>query len=562
MKTFSSIKRELRTRYRSRGSKSRAQTRLGSKGASEILNDSSAIQLAYVPYAPEAQEQGDAPASENASDSGSHTGSPLDDQNESLFQQTMISQSVADKDCNASASSSTKEAAPTDECIREDSGTIIEHEVQGKPGLEIDEHAEPLSIEETQAVRQKQYVSFRYEAPEDYTSGPARMVVATDGIKEDCVALLMTPELSATIQEAILRERDYARAKTAVMSERRSLSTLDSKIGREIASCRSRLAILDKNGEAESEESQKLQRQKSNLELMRKDVQARRERMRNNIEIHQAHQLLAFQADVNVHLEEAFVAARLLAPEDEEPEPQIEELDITQEYQHFCEKLAPMNDDPFDCSVFDHNSDHLKAEPLSQEEQARQVVVNDIWRVKDALDSARREFDNREAQRDREYQENIAAADNGGATTNESPEAFDVRWVMQNRNLTRNLIDAEAAYAAKKREVLEAGMPLPFTDAGTALEDTMDVMVEGQGYDVSEEQETMVPISPPGVRRWLSKLPEDAEAEVAGDEARGDADEWEAEEVGISDSVSVVAEGKERARIDRWRQACAEARED
>lgn len=565
MKTFDHIKRELRTLYRPKGlTKTRAKATGISKGATEQLNEGSDIQLRHMSSLPDAKEVEEREDTSSYKAPGSTqiiSQSPLEE-DESLTQEMDIEPGVRTTSFETSNRQATDEAGPEDEVSRELPSNTNTDSYQQQVDLEAAQNVQPLSWEEAQAIREGEYMVFYYEEPSDYTEGPARMIYTADGVKQDCVALLMTLELSAKIQKAILRQRDFARAKTAGMIERRSLLRLDSKIGREISSCMTRLAILEKAGKAESEAYQKLEQQKSNLELMRKDIHDRRERIRNNIEVDRAEKLLAIQADVNAHLEEAFIAARLLAPAEEEPEPPFEELDVAQEYQAFCEQLAAMNEEPFEYSVFDHNSDHMKAEPLSEEQQARQAVINDFWRVKDALDLAHREFDNREAQRDREYQENITAADNGGATTDESPEAFDVRWVMQNRNLTRNLIDAEAAYAAKKREVLEAGIPLPFTDAGTAFEDTMDVMVEGVGSDVPEEQETVVPNSPPGVRRWLSKLPEDAEAEVAGDEANGDADEWDAEEVGISDSVSVVAEGKERARIDRWRQACAEARED
>lgn len=60
----------------------------------------------------------------------------------------------------------------------------------------------------------------------------------------------------------------------------------------------------------------------------------------------------------------------------------------------------------------------------------------------------------------------------------------------------------------------------------------------------------------PTVRKWLSKVPEGGETGSVGDYAQLEADEWDAEEVGISDSVSLVAEGRQRSRIDRWQDAC------
>ena len=97
---------------------------------------------------------------------------------------------------------------------------------------------------------------------------------------------------------------------------------------------------------------------------------------------------------------------------------------------------------------------------------------------------------------------------------------------------------------------------MPFEDNETVCEAIDED--EGHGYTISKEQELVASVPSPTVRRWLDKVPEGVEvgSPSFGDGGRSESDEWEAEEVGISDSVSLVAEGRERARIDRWRQAC------
>jgi hypothetical protein len=190
----------------------------------------------------------------------------------------------------------------------------------------------------------------------------------------------------------------------------------------------------------------------------------------------------------------------------------------------------------------------------SEEEQARQEIINTLWISKETLDQARRDFEEREVLRARELQNNMAAADSGEHTTDATPEDFDVRWVLRYGELTRDLINAEAAYADVKRAAFEAGVPLPFEDNETVCEAMDD---EGLGYTISKEQELVASVPSPIVRRWLDKVPEgEVSSPSFGDAARSDSDEWEAEEVGISDSVSLVAEGRERTRIDRWRKAC------
>jgi hypothetical protein len=124
--------------------------------------------------------------------------------------------------------------------------------------------------------------------------------------------------------------------------------------------------------------------------------------------------------------------------------------------------------------------------------------------------------------------------------------------VVRFRDLTRALIEAEAIYADVKRMAFEAGVPLPFTDNESVCEGVGD----DTGYTMSKEQELMASTPSPTVRKWLSKVPEGGETGSMGEETQMEADEWDAEEVGISDSVSLVAEGRQRSRIDRWHDSC------
>lgn len=443
--------------------------------------------------------------------------------------------------------------------VAEDVGEY-EDDFHKGPVPEDDEEAPVLTFEEAQSIRDQVYVTFASEGREDYTAGPARFIQAADGVQH-CVALLMTFDLSQAIQEAIQGHREFLRVETAAMFHRQTLLRLEGGVRREIASCNTRLAIMEEEGRLESDDARNLGQQLEKLELMHSDVQGRRQNTHTEVEV-QARQLRSLQATVNAHLEEAYICAHLLAQEEEEPEPEIEDLDVAQEYEIFCRKLETANDEPFEAAAppLDMNTEHLEVPPPSEEEQAHQKIINALWESKETLDQARRDFEEREVLRTLEFQANMAAADLGEATTDDSPEAFDVRWVVRYGELTRNLIDAEAAYAPVKRTAFEAGVPLPFVDNETVCEAVED---EGVGYTISKEQEFVASVPSPTVRRWLAKVPEGVEVGSPSfcDEGRSEADEWEAEEVGISDSVSLVAEGRERVRIDRWREACVAEQE-
>lgn len=98
----------------------------------------------------------------------------------------------------------------------------------------------------------------------------------------------------------------------------------------------------------------------------------------------------------------------------------------------------------------------------------------------------------------------------------------------------------------------EAGVPLPFTDNESVFEGVGD----DTGYTMSKEQDLIASVPSPTVWNWLSKVPEGGETGSLGEETQFEAGEWDAEEVGISDSVSLVADGRQRSRIDRWKDAC------
>jgi hypothetical protein len=152
----------------------------------------------------------------------------------------------------------------------------------------------------------------------------------------------------------------------------------------------------------------------------------------------QARKLRSLQAAANEHLEEAFVCANLLVQEEEEPEPETEDLDMAQEYEAFCRKLESVNDETFEDAAppLDMTGEHLQVAPPSEEEQARQNVINALWASKETLDQARRDFEERDIRRAQELNANKVAAENGESTSDDSPEDFDVRRVQRYREIS------------------------------------------------------------------------------------------------------------------------------
>jgi hypothetical protein len=551
MKTFSNFKRDIRTFYNPKSKNA------GLENGQDTGNDDTEAQCADpgIQLAPRPSTTADPDGVQATRGSDSHADSDHSVEVVSTHAQAATDDHEPEVSSNYRASSEHLDPTATSRSASDveqshDATSLVESE----PGYQESsvEEIEYITFEEAQALRDQTYRTFTCEEPEDFTDGPARIIVISDNVKR-CAALLVPYDLSQKIQEALHGQHEFSRIQREGLFRRQSLLRLEDDVHREILSCKARLCRLEGAGQMETEDAQKLGQQMANLQLMLPDIGLRKQKASVDVDMH-ARRLRDLQAAVNAHLEEAFICARLIVPHEKGPEPEIEKLDVSQEYLEFCQRLEGPDNFVFEDVVIplDNNRDYPEVPPPSKEEQARQAVINNLWAAKEALDLAHQDFDDRENERAREYEVNVQAADRDENTTDDSPEAFDVRWVVRFRDLTRALIEAEAVYADVKRKAFEAGVPLPFTDNESVCEDLGD----DTGYTMSKEQELMASTPSPTVRNWLSKVPEGGETGSVGEEAQMEADEWDAEEVGISDSVSLVAEGRQRSRIDRWHDAC------
>ena len=410
------------------------------------------------------------------------------------------------------------------------------------------ETEEASNVNEAQLRREQVYYAFAYEDPSDYTKGPCRMVEASDGVREDCVALLMTPSLSAKIQETIKAQREFAKIQRSASSKKRSCLRFRSRLDTEITSRKSRR----KKATESDAQLHRLEEELRRLERMLEGTRVEEQLIKNDVE-YQGKRLRAIQEQASAEIEDAFIHARLLGPLNDTPDTPIEDRDLQQEYQKFVnEENGVDNGSPTPGSPLDTSSDYLysQREPLTPEQQREQVFRNALWAAQKLYDSAQNAFDRRESDRLEEYSANAEAAARGEATRDASPEDFDLRWVQKIQELTRELIEAESALSAAKAAAVEGGIDVPMDDRASGfLDDVAD------GYRMSVEQTMIGSVPSPKIRNWMSGIPE--RAPHTFNENSNEADEWEAEDVEISDSVSMVAQDAgERRRIDQWRQVC------
>ncbi|EME81369.1 uncharacterized protein MYCFIDRAFT_176650 [Pseudocercospora fijiensis CIRAD86] len=163
------------------------------------------------------------------------------------------------------------------------------------------------------------------------------------------------------------------------------------------------------------------------------------------------------------------------------------------------------------------------------------------------FEDAQQMFLARETKFDQELQERAERLNSGEEV--ETITELDMRQLQESRRLTSWLIEAEKKYDNAKLALCEAGVqPLGSNIASGFIDDVDD------GYRISEEKAWIVTANSSRLRQWLSNIPDQIEdSETAEDLRERDLDPWTAEEVEICDSWSMVADGAERRRIDRWR---------
>lgn len=181
-----------------------------------------------------------------------------------------------------------------------------------------------------------------------------------------------------------------------------------------------------------------------------------------------------------------------------------------------------------------------------EKQQALEIACYDAY---DRLNSARRTFDDRDRLREEERLLNEFAANNYQPTTDPTPEAFDVRWVKQFQEMTRELIDAEEALAQANAVAAEEGLEVQLGD---------DALSSGFGddgarYAESVEREMVESAPTELVLGWLIGVPDD---DQTAEDQQQIADEWEADELEFGDAASAYAIGKEKSKIERWRTMC------
>lgn len=127
---------------------------------------------------------------------------------------------------------------------------------------------------------------------------------------------------------------------------------------------------------------------------------------------------------------------------------------------------------------------------------------------------------------------------------------IDLFHVQRNRDLARDLTEAEAVWERARDRAKALGVLSNNSYQTSNFIDDVD-----DGYRLSQDPSSRaMKLSRGTIEAWADRIPEEEIGDY--DEPVPDIDDWETGSLGPSDSLSVVASGRQRLHIDRWRSVC------
>ncbi|GIZ40855.1 hypothetical protein CKM354_000417700 [Cercospora kikuchii] len=418
-----------------------------------------------------------------------------------------------------------------------------------EPHLEQQEQHVP-SPDELRRARRAKWATFDGEDESDYTTGPIRIVAASDGVA-DFPSLLLNLKLSTAIQSAIHAEQEMEELGTSASVERVNWLDLRSRVADKIADLELRLLIT--KGQARSateDDDERIIDAEASRDELRKfkafRLAIRREYEELDMRIqHKKDELLVLQKAVTAVLEEAFVDANLVKPARRNAQPPYQEWDVDAVFDDFVrleyvetgdvsgDQTGRLEDGMLrscDDTTFDDD-------PATEEkQQARDAYYEAQCKLQEAQES----FDNRA---DIEYREMQDVKD-------EDALEFSHRCIRRGRELTRALIEAEEAEAKARAATERAGISLPQQESGFC-----DRADDGYG---SEYERGGVAQAPRGrIFECMASIPDAADPHKQDTLPRPEADDWKYRDMDFGESRSVIDEGSQRRRIDKWSIACS-----
>ena len=359
-----------------------------------------------------------------------------------------------------------------------------------------------------------------------YTDGPSRIIMTSDGSK-DCIALLLTRDMVDNMNEVHSYTDKVIKLGAEVSELEKVVNHAEIDIGYLVAEIEA-LPESPSKGDEEARINREMEEAKERAQ------QASRSKEISEKDLHWEQLNLTFARDsVQQIVDRVLFESRLLKIDDP----------VAETEQDKFERLHQSESHQSRCSM------HSLETIVSIDELNRRATREEVEMTQQRFHSLNDQFETREAFYDSELREYQDAVEEGTCSLSQSE--FDRILVSNMMVLTRTLIDAEAAF----ENALARARALKIIDNDLDQESDF-VSHEEDGYRESREAEMAAGVDRYFIRRWMDATAA-CEGQEDGPSVDGIDDDWDARTVQISDSISLVAEGRSRVRIDRWRESCA-----
>ena len=377
--------------------------------------------------------------------------------------------------------------------------------------------------------------------PPQFTEGPSQFILAKDGPR-DCVALLVNKTFIDKLQDLFNENRDLRILDGSLRQARREISEIERSIQRakenlETAGSDEIADECRKTIEQRGQELLHTRQRKFELEKEYELIKGNHELSTN----HTQWVLETAMKEANLQGPEKPLPAILIRQEGHNPtENEIEAEAVDAEIEVSAQPTptgSPLGSVALDQSEL----------PRCPEDLERQAAWDHYIQREQAVDLVQAKFDNQR----QNYQENLTKYlqkfENGATMMSRS--AFDRRSVQYGQQLTRALIDAEEEFEQAREHALALG---------AIGSDYGQEFYYGAEYEESWPENKIAEYNASqdwsSVEGWIEEIP-DSSSQADADSV--EVDEWDAEEVDVNDSISMIDCEDYRQEIDRYQRICA-----
>ena len=352
--------------------------------------------------------------------------------------------------------------------------------------------------------------------PPPYTDGPSRVILADDGTK-DCLALLLTPDLVAALNQTT----------HDMLALQRKLKARE-RIKMEIVDLSCKLGIVEEiiRNARYRDRAEEMQLALEILQLKQQEAKEGKNQLNTELAPIETSLKMSRHQSQGI-LQKALLEACLIDP----PEPGSPSLS------HDVEEDASAGDSA------DAPRIHEGIESGPEQQSLRDARL-DVAESYDALRASQARFDDRQA----DYEQKLAHFQRSTDGSKGTRTHFDHQHLRHVQTLTRHLLTAEREHRAARANVRALEPP---ADPGKGDEPGAGI---GTGVDVPAESGT----DRARIEAWARGVSPEPGAETV---ERREPDDWDARPVEVGESLSALDREEYVDEISDWKERCRVLRE-